>query len=201
ATLTGNILNNHISGHNNVETIYGLDGNDTLYGKGGDDTLYGGNGNDILDGGTGNDTLYGEVGSDTLHGHAGSDKTSGGRGNDTYVVDNAGDAVTENSGEGSDLVQASISYTLGANVENLTLTGSSAIDGTGNALDNIITGNSANNVLFGGAGADTLTGGAGNDTFVYTDISDSLVGSADLITDFTSTSGAGASAIRRPIMA
>ena len=76
----------------------------------------------------------------------------GGIGNDTYVVDNAGDVVTENANEGTDTVQSAVTYTLGANVENLTLTGAAAINGTGNALDNVLTGNSANNVLTGGAG-------------------------------------------------
>jgi trimeric autotransporter adhesin len=170
---TGNSLVNVIRGNEAANVISGLDGNDTLYGNGGNDTL---------DGGNGVDTMY------------------GGLGNDTYVVDNTGDVVSENPGEGTDLVQSSITYTLGSDVENLTLTGSSAINGTGNGLDNIITGNSAANVLMGGdgndtihggGGADMLTGGVGNDTFTFTDISDSLPGSADTITDFTTNDGEG----------
>src|SRR5439155_1622720 len=140
---TGNVLNNVIRGTTGSNVISGGDGNDTLYGAAGNDTLNGGNGIDVLDGGLGADTM------------------SGGAGSDTYVVDNVGDVVSENSGEGTDLVQSSITYTLGSDVENLTLTGATAINGTGNGLDNVINGNSAANVLSGGDGNDTLHGGGG----------------------------------------
>ena len=83
----------------------------------------------------------------------------GGTGNDTYVVYAASDQVIENAGEGTDLVRSSVSYTLGDNVENLTLTGTAAINGTGNGVANVITGNSAANVIVGGGGGDTLIGG------------------------------------------
>ena len=79
----------------------------------------------------------------------------------TYAVDNTADIVTELLNEGTDIVQSSVTYTLGANLENLTLTGSSAINATGNARDNTVTGNSAANVLSGGAGNDTYVLGRG----------------------------------------
>src|SRR5207247_4422555 len=88
----------------------------------------------------------------------------GGTGDDTYTVDSAGDVVTENASEGTDTVLSSIDYTLGANLENLTLTGTAA-NATGNSLANVITGNAHDNVLDGGAGADTMIGGTGDDTY------------------------------------
>lgn len=117
-------------------------------------------------GNTLNNVLRGNSGNNTLSGGTGSDSMLGGAGNDTYVVDAAGDTVTELVNEGSDLVQSSVTFTLGSNVENLTLTGTLAINGTGNTLDNLLTGNGANNTLAGGAGNDTLDGGLGNDTML-----------------------------------
>lgn len=133
--------------------------------------------------------LYGGAGNDTLDGGAGGDLMWGGAGDDTYVVDNAQyDLVTEFAGEGTDRVFASVSYTLTANVENLTLTGT-AVTGTGNALDNAITGNAAANQLLGGLGADTLDGGAGNDTLTGGGGIDTFLFAAglgrDRIVDFT----------------
>ncbi|HET7875522.1 MAG TPA: calcium-binding protein, partial [Methylomirabilota bacterium] len=101
-----------------------------------------------------------------LRGNSAANVLAGGPGNDTYVV-GAGDTVVENPGEGVDTVQSSVSWTLAANVESLTLTGTAAINGTGNALNNSLTGNTAANVLDGGPGNDTLIGGRGNDTYVF----------------------------------
>ncbi|HEY0651346.1 S8 family serine peptidase [Phenylobacterium sp.] len=109
------------------------------------------------------DTISGLEGNDTLNGGSGADNLLGGAGNDVYVVDNAGDTIVELAGEGDDLVQSSVSHTLDANVERLTLTGSANVSGTGNDLSNILTGNSGANFMFGALGDDKLDGLGGND--------------------------------------
>ncbi|MGW9033215.1 calcium-binding protein, partial [Streptomyces sp. NPDC055722] len=133
----------------------------TLTDEGGDINATGANQKDILIGNAGNNVLDG--GTDT-------DKMIGGDGNDTYIVDKSDDVVDETGTGGHDTVRASSSYSLSTNakgaVEDLVLTGTDAINGTGNDLDNVITGNAASNVLNGGAGADRLIGGFGDDTYV-----------------------------------
>ena len=119
--------------------------------------------NNLLSGLAGNDQLIGGVGNDSLDGGAGTDNMAGGLGDDTYVRDLATDVITEALNAGTDTVLSALSYTLGTNLENLTLTGA-ALNGTGNTLNNVLTGNAFNNLLSGLAGSDQLDGGAGNDT-------------------------------------
>jgi trimeric autotransporter adhesin len=173
---TGNELNNTITGHGGTNFLFGETGDDTLYGSGGFDVLNGGTGNDSLDGGDDDDDLYGESGDDTLDGGTGNNRLYGGTGNDTYIVRSTAEYIAEYSGEGTDTVESSVNYTLGYQLENLILTGSSSINGTGNELDNTITGNSANNILDGGGGSDSLSGGEGNDVLYGGEDIDNLHG-------------------------
>ena len=153
------------------------DANDVIHGLGGQDYIDGGGGYDTLFGGDGVDTLYGGVGHDRLDGGAGADLMIGGSGNDTYFVDDAGDQVIEGDDPGSDdRVVSTISYTLGAYLEYLTLAGSAPISGTGNDGRNQILGNNAANVIDGGGGDDELIGYGGDDLILGGAGADSLNG-------------------------
>lgn len=154
-----NVENLILTGSADIDA-YGNNSSNGLYGNSGDNILWGADGHDFLKGGGGDDYLNGGAGNDTMY---------GGTGDDQYIIghDNFDDVI-EFAGQGIDTVHTSISYyTLGANVENLVLTGSDDITGKGNELNNRLTGNSGNNSLWGGAGADIMEGGAGNDIYFY----------------------------------
>jgi Ca2+-binding RTX toxin-like protein len=157
---TGNGLANRITGNGGDNTLSGASGRDLLYGEAGADRLIGGTGNDLLDGASG------------------SDRMSGGTGDDVYVVDRSGDVLYEARDAGTDTVRSGTHWTLGANFENLALTGRRDIDGTGNGLANRIVGNSGDNVLSGGAGADTISAGSGDDSIVGGAQADRMTGGA-----------------------
>ncbi|HYD38088.1 MAG TPA: calcium-binding protein [Allosphingosinicella sp.] len=149
-----------------------------ITGTNGDDTLNGGSSSDQIFGLGGNDTLNGNGGNDTLDGGTGADTMNGGTGSDIYIVDDTGDSVNENAGEGgSDEVRTTLaSYALTANVEILRYTGAGNFTGTGNDLHNYIYGAAGNDTLSGGDGYDTLTGNGGDDTLYGGTGGDALVG-------------------------
>lgn len=232
-TFNGDDGNDTIDGMRGNDTLNGGEGSDRLFGWGDEDTLNGGEGIDFLDGGRGKDTLNGDNGADELHGQRGTDTLKGGAGedklyggqgrdsldggagvdylaggvgDDTYIVDVVGDVLHEARLAGRDTVESAVTWTLGAFFEELELTGTTAIDGTGNAFANKVTGNSGantllgldgNDTLSGGGGIDTLTGGRGNDrmaggagadTFILT--ADSIgLKEKDRISDFSNGDG------------
>jgi len=155
------------------ETIAALLSGSTLNGRAGDDTLVGSDGDDILDGGTGGDSMF------------------GGAGDDIYYVDSGDDRVSEGADGGIDEIRTTVGYAMQANIENMTLLGSSALGVLGNALDNVLTGNSAPNSFNGGGGFDTIIGGGGGDyiqastaRIVYRAVSDSSGNNWDMINHF-----------------
>lgn len=161
--LVGNIS---IMTDTRLENLQAGSGNDRVSGNAFNNTIWGNAGNDVLNGGGGNDTLIGGAGRDTL---------VGGIGNDVYHVD-ALDVIVEQANGGVDLVNSAASFTLGTALEQLRLTGTAAINGTGNAEANVIYGNAnanqlrglgGNDMLSGNAGNDSLWGGAGADVFLF----------------------------------
>jgi len=182
--LLGTDLDDRMQGLGGADTLFSDDGRDWLDGGAGDDSLSGGGFADTLLGGEGADTLWGDdgddlaqggAGADSLAGGLGADTLEGGAGDDTYRVDSTADVVTERAGEGSDMVFASVSLYLPAEVEGLTLVAGAAY-GVGNALANRITGDAAENLLLGAAGDDSLAGGAAADVLYGQAGDDSLAG-------------------------
>jgi Ca2+-binding RTX toxin-like protein len=175
----GVLVNNWFSGVNSrIEAVHFADGTvwsggaltpaelSLVNGTASVDTLVGSGSIDIINGFTGNDTLYGNGGSDNLDGGADADAMYGGDGDDNYVVDNTADTALENAAHGTDTVNSSVTWTLGDNVEHLNLGGETAINGTGNALNNRIVGSAGANTLSGLAGDDFLAGAVGNDVLI-----------------------------------
>lgn len=157
-TIRLNIRNGGAIGGAGNDSLYGGSGSlNYLGGDAGDDYLEAGSGYAYMVGGSGQDTLVGGAAGDYMDGGRGADVMSGGLGNDTFLVDDIGDQVTENPGEGIDQVQSSVDFVLGANVENLTLTGAAELRGEGNGLDNVLIARNAGNAyLYGKDGNDTL---------------------------------------------
>ena len=205
---------------NKRDFINALGGADIVYTGEGNDTIYGGDGTDLLCGDGGNDAIYGENdsdmllggnGNDILDGGAGRDVMLGGAGNDTYIIDNTGDIITEFYNEGTDTIQSSINYKLDNTVENLILTGTTSINGTGNNLnnrltgniaDNTLTGNAGNDILDGGGGDDTLAGGKGLDTYLFgrTDGHDAIMETAGVNGDTDTLKLTGDIAATDPVL-
>ena len=207
--LRGNAFAQRLTGNNGANRLDGQGGADTMIGLGGNDTYSVDNAGDrvIEAANKGTDTVHATVDyvaaanveavvldgtadlratgnalANTLTGNTGRNVLKGGAGNDTYYVQTVGDVVTEGADAGTDTVHAALSFTLGANIENLILDGWGDADATGNTLANTLTGTVAVNVLDGGGGADRMLGGAGDDTYV-TDGGDTIIEAADAGTD------------------
>jgi Ca2+-binding RTX toxin-like protein len=195
--LTGTPFDDRINAYEDDDLVDALAGNDTVFAGSGADTVHGGSGDDFLDGGEDDDLIHGEEGNDTLYGYLGADLLAGGEGDDVYEIDDALDTIVENADEGYDRIDASISAVIADNVEELRLTGSDDLSGTGNAIGNVLKGNSGDNALYGlegddqlrggfgddlmdgGAGADAMFGSIGDDTYIVDDAGDTVADAED----------------------
>ncbi|WP_376094530.1 beta strand repeat-containing protein [Roseomonas sp. CCTCC AB2023176] len=165
-SLAGSAFADVLTGDPDANLLSGAGGNDLLLGGAGADTLLGGEGADTLEGGAGADSIDGGGGADVLSGGTGVDSLAGGAGDDTYVVEDAGDVVTEAPGGGFDVLYVSVTATLPDNVEALVVIGTAAVNLTGGAGDDVLVGNEAANVLAGGAGNDNYSVNGSVDTIV-----------------------------------
>jgi serralysin len=188
--LTASDSGAQLKGNEGEDRLVGAGGNDTLDGGDDADTLSGGAGNDSLFGGAGDDVLTAGDGNDTLEGGNGNDVLKGGLGDDTYSIGDTSDQIVELAGEGTDTVQAYLSFAASDTIENIALGGQSAINAIGNALNNVLSGNGSANILDGGAGADTLYGYMGDDIYYVDDPNDLVYEQRGLGTDivYASTS-------------
>ncbi|NBZ86827.1 beta strand repeat-containing protein [Stagnihabitans tardus] len=198
-TLQATLENLTLAGTASTGTGNGRD--NVLRGNGSNNVMSAGGGHDQVFGNGGNDSLIGGTGNDTLNGGAGSDTMLGGEGSDSYHCDAATDIVSETGVTPGDIdsVFSAVSWILQATLENLTLTGTSAVLAGGNSANNLLTGNATGNLLTGNGGNDTMLGLAGNDTLEGGTGDDVLTGGAgadrfrvtttlgtDLVTDFVS---------------
>ena len=179
-----------------VENLVLLDGGGGVSGTGndGDNAIAGNELSNLLNGAGGGDTLKGAGGDDFLDGGTGADLMLGGEGGDIFIVNDAGDVVTEHAGEGFDMVQTSVSYSLAAGSEIEVLyadpaTITAAIDLVGNEFDNFLTGNDGANILAGGLGLDTLRGKGGGDVFLWSSVAESSPSHPDVVADFNRAEG------------
>jgi Ca2+-binding RTX toxin-like protein len=173
---TGNGADNRINGGTGANTILGGGVRDIIGGEDGDDILLGQVGDDVLRGGAGLDNLQGAEGNDVLF---------GGAGEDIYVIEDAFNMVTENVGEGINIVRAGTNIGAHAdNVENIIAIGDTGLLLTGNDLDNTIFGCGEGDFIIGAGGDDVLRGGAGDDVYVF-ELGDQIIERTDEGTDTT----------------
>lgn len=174
---TGSLYATALYGTSGSDDIDGASGSEEIFALAGDDTVSSGVGDDDVYGGLGNDSLDGGAGDDFLDGGSGVDTFFGGLGDDIFQVDSKFDVVNEEQNEGIDTVKSLVTYSLGENLENLTLIGSNKINAAGNSVSNLIIGNKANNTLDGVlniSGFDTLVGGLGSDVYIVNHLGDLL---------------------------
>jgi Ca2+-binding RTX toxin-like protein len=192
----GSAAGDTITGDNSGEILTGLAGNDSLTGGSGADTLWGGDDDDELIGNAGNDSLWGQDGDDDITAGDADDTVFGGAGNDTIDGGSDDDLIFGEDGDddisgavGDDTVFGGDGQdTLRGNSGNDMLYGGDDNDTLeSHAGNDRLDGGSGDDRINGAADQDTLTGGDDNDTFLFSDLTHSVDGLEDLITDFSRT--------------